>query len=96
MTQQTKLVLTNSLFSFSSALTLSLVGAGHPVVLCTDDSSVFGTTLSREYALGMAAFHLDQPAMLALARKAIDYTFTPAAPKKRLHKRFDEAAAALI
>jgi hypothetical protein len=37
-----------------------LLLAGHPVVLCTDDSGVFNTTLSKEYSIAAHAFHLDQ------------------------------------
>lgn len=67
--------------------------AGHPVVLCTDDSSVFGTTLSREYALAMAAFSLNRQEMLALAKRAIDYSFAGLSIKQRLHSTFNDAAA---
>lgn len=67
--------------------------AGHPVVLCTDDSSIFGTTLSREYALAMATFSLDQQEMLTLAKKGIGYSFASASAKQRLHAAFDNVAA---
>ena len=69
--------------------------AGHPVVLCTDDSSVFGTTLSREYALAMAAFSLNEQDMLELARRGIDYSFAERNIKERLHSTFNNAAAAM-
>lgn len=35
-----------------------LYTSGHPVVLCTDDSGVFGTTLSHEYAIAMTTFNV--------------------------------------
>lgn len=64
-------------------------------MLCTDDSSVFGTTLSREYALAMAAFSLNRQEMLALAQRGIDYSFADQRMKQRLHSTFSDTAAAL-
>jgi len=53
--------------------------AGHPVVLCTDDSGVFGTTLSQEYAIAMSTFGLSCDQMIALALQSAEHAFlTPA------------------
>jgi hypothetical protein len=52
-----------------------LAQAGHPVVLCTDDSGVFGTSLSREYALAAAAFALREPQLRRLAAAGVAHAF---------------------
>ena len=59
------------------------------MVLCTDDSGVFSTSLSKEYAIAAAAFGLDQVALLTLAEAAIDYCFVPAEDKETLRSRFE-------
>lgn len=66
-----------------------LISAGHPVVLCTDDSGVFSTSLSREYAIAAASFGLDQVALLTLAEAAIEYCFIPADEKEALRSKFE-------
>ena len=60
---------------------------GHPVVLCTDDSGVFCTTLSREYALAAAAFDLLEEELRTLALRAADYTFLPEEERGVLRER---------
>ena len=63
--------------------------AGHPVVLCTDDSGVFSTSLSREYAIAAAAFELDQVTLLTLAESAIEFCFLSPEDKEILRSRFE-------
>lgn len=48
---------------------------GDPVILCTDDSAVFGSPLSREYAIAMSAFRIGRKEMAILAAEAIEATF---------------------
>ncbi|MEW5303563.1 MAG: hypothetical protein WDW36_006243 [Sanguina aurantia] len=60
----------------------------HPLVLCTDDSGVFGTTLSQEYAIAAQAFGLTEADILQLALSAVDYTFLQEAEKQELRAAF--------
>lgn len=63
--------------------------AGHPVVLCTDDSGVFSTSLSREYALAAASFQLSPSVLLSLAEAAIDHCFLTASEQAELRSSFN-------
>ena len=65
-----------------TCLTRALL-AGLPVALCTDDSSVFRTSLSREYALAMGAFHLSSQDIVQLVLQSVDMSFLPK-PEKLL------------
>ena len=56
-------------------LQLQCCGAGHHVVLCTDDSGVFATSLSKEYALAAEAFGLGHDQLFALASASVDHSF---------------------
>lgn len=62
---------------------------GHPVALCTDDSGVFCTSLSREYALAAKSFNLSPQQLRALSRAAIEQTFLSNSEKEALRQRFD-------
>lgn len=63
--------------------------AGHPVILCTDDSGLFNTSLSKEYAIAAASFDLDEVALLTLAEAAVNFCFIPAEDKEVLRSKFE-------
>ncbi|GIL72575.1 hypothetical protein Vretifemale_2905 [Volvox reticuliferus] len=86
-------VLTQSVPSYPEHHFAELYVAGHPVVLCTDDSGVFGTTLSREYAIAATAFGLSMSALMELSRKSVEYTFANEQEKQRLRSIMDRASA---
>jgi len=71
-----------------------LWGAHHPVALCTDDSGVFATCLSREYALAATAFQLTRHQLWALATASIKHCFAPPAVKAALLARVQVSMAA--
>ncbi len=58
------------------------------MILCTDDSGVFHTTLSKEYAIAAQAFKLSQIDLWQLSRQAIEHTFLSTQEKKDLHQRW--------
>jgi len=47
----------------------------HPLVLCTDDSGVFSTTLSREYAIAGSVFGISRSDLFSLASNATKHIF---------------------
>jgi adenosine deaminase len=65
------------------------------VVLCTDDSGVFSTSLSREYAIAAGTFKLDKQQLTELAMRSIDYTFLPQDSKEVLRKQVASFAEGL-
>lgn len=69
---------------------------GHPIILCTDDSGVFSTSLSQEYAIAAKAFDLSRHQLVALAEGAIDHTFLSAAEKAQLRGDFMQRKAELM
>ena len=71
---------------------LSCCSAGHPVILCTDDSGVFNTSLSKEYAIAMQAFGLSQEELWQLSKQAIEHTFLSEGDKAQLRQRWVQKA----
>jgi len=68
--------------------------AGHPVVLCTDDSGVFSTSLSQEYDHARQAFQLTSKDLFALANASIEHSFATPAEKRMLRERIQTAMPA--
>ncbi len=63
------------------------------MVLCTDDSGVFDTSLSKEYAIAAQAFSLSQEDLWQLSRRAIEHTFLSGTEKQELRSRWDQQHA---
>ncbi|WIA12967.1 hypothetical protein OEZ85_006581 [Tetradesmus obliquus] len=80
-------VKTNSVPGYVDHHFKQFYAACHPVVLCTDDSGVFGTTLSQEYAIAAASFGLEQQQLIELAARAVEYCFCSEQEKQRLRQQ---------
>ncbi|WRX28043.1 Adenosine deaminase domain - like 3 [Theobroma cacao] len=72
-----------------------LYKAKHPLVLCTDDSGVFSTSLSGEYHLASSAYGLGKTEMFQLAETAICFIFADDGVKEELRAIFEVAAGKL-
>lgn len=68
--------------------------AGITVTVNSDDPPMFGTTLSREYAIAAALLELDERGVCGLARNAIDASFLDVAGKAALRSELDSYLAA--
>ncbi|KAI3718739.1 hypothetical protein L6452_19621 [Arctium lappa] len=72
-----------------------LYKAKHPIVLCTDDSGVFSTNLSNEYALASNTFGLGRAELFELAKRAVDFIYAGKRIKMELIELFESAARTL-
>ncbi|GMH05323.1 hypothetical protein Nepgr_007163 [Nepenthes gracilis] len=72
-----------------------LYNASHPLTLCTDDSGVFSTSLSKEYAIATAAFGLSRGEMFKLARNTVEFVFADDDVVRELKEIFALAAKKL-
>ncbi len=53
-------------------------------MLCTDDSGVFNTSLSQEYAMAAQAFRLSRKQLITLAAASVAFAFADDLTKGRL------------
>ena len=63
------------------------------MILCTDDSGVFDTSLSKEYAIAAQAFGLSHTELWELSKQAIEHTFLSTAEQEVLRERWDQQYA---
>jgi adenosine deaminase len=80
-------VLSQSVSSYGAHHFADLWSAQHPVVLCTDDSGVFDTCLSREYAIAASAFKLTRHQLWCIAQSGFEHCFAPPAVRAALLER---------
>eukprot|EP00250_Pteridium_aquilinum_P026506 c33112_g1_i1 orf=44-1195(+) len=67
----------------------------HPLIICTDDPGIFGTDVTREYALAAVCFGLSKSNLECLARNAIKHIFADDDIKAKLAIVFDAAGNVL-
>jgi aminodeoxyfutalosine deaminase len=67
----------------------TLVAAGVPVSINSDDPPMFGTTLEQEYAVAARLLGLDARGVGGLARAAVDHSFLDATGKAALRAEID-------
>lgn len=60
------------------------------MVLCTDDSGIFSTNLSREFCLAAENFNLSKYEIIELSERAIDFIFGSEETKDILRKHFED------
>lgn len=82
-------VITKSVTGFPDHHFLPYYKAGHPVALCTDDSGVFATTLSNEFAIAAEAFNLSNEDLFRISKQSIDFSFVDEQTKSGLRSQFD-------
>jgi adenosine deaminase len=84
-------VLTDSVASYADHHMREYAASGHPLVLCTDDCAVFGTTLTREYELARTHLGVSDARFVELARSAVDCVLVwPGAVRDKVRARVDE------
>jgi aminodeoxyfutalosine deaminase len=71
----------------------TLVAAGVPITINSDDPPMFGTTLEQEYAVAARLLDLDNAGVAGLARAAVTASFLPADGKARLIAEIDAYVA---
>jgi aminodeoxyfutalosine deaminase len=71
----------------------TLVAAGVPVTINSDDPPMFGTTIEQEYAVAARLLDLDAGGVAGLARAAVTASFLASAGKAKLLAEIDAFAA---
>lgn len=69
----------------------ALYQSRHPLIICTDDPGIFGTDISREYALAAVCFGLTKSDLQYLAKNAVKHIFANHDVKAELEGVFDAA-----
>jgi adenosine deaminase len=80
-------LLTGAVNSIDEHPLLAMIQAGLRLTLTTDDPSIFGTTLSKEYALAIEHFQLSEESLKAMVMTAVQSSFLPDREKNELEKR---------
>lgn len=71
---------------------VDLYNAKHPVVLCTDDTGVFSTSLSNEYRIAASTFGLGKKEMFELSKNSVEFVFADNGVKEELRNIFSSVA----
>mgnify|MGYP003885743775 CR=1 FL=1 len=84
--------LTLKLKSFAEHPTLGIwLQNTHPISLCTDDSGVFQTTLSREYFVSAKHFSIGRQTLFGIVESSIASSFVDPTTKSSIHEEVQHA-----
>jgi len=81
-------MMTKSVKSFTDHHFRSLYQLQHPIVLCTDDSAIFSTSLSNEYFIAASTFGLNESELQNMTLQSIHHTFLTSNEKDELDSLF--------
>lgn len=86
-------VVTRSVLDLRDHEFATLHKRGHPLVLCTADSGILNTALSREYAIAAHAFRLTNRQLLRLAMEALNFSFLDDIERMSVQQRMQTVLA---
>eukprot|EP01107_Rhizomastix_libera_P006678 TRINITY_DN20818_c0_g1_i1.p1 TRINITY_DN20818_c0_g1~~TRINITY_DN20818_c0_g1_i1.p1 ORF type:complete len:130 (+),score=30.74 TRINITY_DN20818_c0_g1_i1:136-525(+) len=82
--------------SHPAFITLKKNCEDYPVIICTDDSGVFLSTLSDEYYQAALSYNLTKEQLIEIARCSVRYSFISGASKKAVEEEFEKRIQALV
>eukprot|EP01130_Rhizamoeba_saxonica_P006088 TRINITY_DN2413_c0_g1_i1.p1 TRINITY_DN2413_c0_g1~~TRINITY_DN2413_c0_g1_i1.p1 ORF type:complete len:111 (-),score=14.10 TRINITY_DN2413_c0_g1_i1:120-452(-) len=70
-------------------------GDQYPMVICTDDTVIFNSSISNEYCIIARTFDLNTADLVNMSRQSIEYSFASDGIKKVLRERFEQKLSGL-
>jgi adenosine deaminase len=76
--------------SYGNHPVMDFLSANHPISVCTDDSGVFGVSLTHEWARVIEAFNVPMSQVLRMVECSIEFIFSDEESRSRIRRRLEE------